>query len=124
MTDTKKDGEQSNTSKDREKAESSNAPLKVSGNGEQKKAQDPVSTRETAEKANPSIEVDKDQTFMRIQIPFSLGIWKAMGFVYEVMIPTVRRLYLEKAQKEAIGKKLLSPPRGFRGFNPKKFLGL
>jgi len=127
MTETNKgddypDGEKPNTSQDGKETKGVGAEIPFPQNGEEKKAPPAGDAGKTPTQKDPTIGVDQGHTFVEIRIPFAIGYWKTMGFIQEVMIPTVRRFHIERAQKSALKKKLISPPPGFRGFNPRNWL--
>jgi len=122
MTQTNNDGKKPDTSKDGEKSQGAPSTIILPKDGEKKDAPQPDNAGTTPAQIDPTIGIDKERTLIEIRIPMSMGYWKALGFMNEVLIPTVRRFFIEKAQKNALKNKLISTPPGFRGFNPKKWL--
>ncbi len=121
MTQTNDDGEKPDTPKDGEKSRDPKDIVPFPKNGAKENAADGNNSGNETEKKNPSIGIDKDKTFIEIRIPLQFPFWSAMGFIHEILIPHIRAIYLEKAQKSAFKDRLIKPnQKGWRGFNPFK----
>ena len=106
MTETNSDGENPKIAGEAEAAKQSDA------NGQEQK-------KEAAPGAPlaPTVAVANDGSYIQVIIPTKMGHFGAVGFIHEGFLPWLRKFHQELKQKR---QTIISPPQGFRGFNPFK----